>query len=168
MILLIITLELRMILKNNWGRIVGKVLNNIFPSNIFLIMLLSERYHQKHHAVLAATGMNELICKNCISRHAVKIGYLLLLTYFPLHLFSSNLCNNSTYKSLSNDFQVYDSSPIYFSKDHKARWDFSHETNGKKSETIITLSWAHVANIQYEYWHIGQIQLGSKSWILIA
>ena len=33
------------------------------PSNIFQILLLLERYHQKSQAVLAATGMNGL--KNC-------------------------------------------------------------------------------------------------------
>ena len=37
----------------------GKVLNNISPSNIFLIMLLSERFPPKHQAVLVNdTGTN--------------------------------------------------------------------------------------------------------------
>ena len=32
----------------------------IFSLNIFLIILMSESYHQKHKGILAATGMNGL------------------------------------------------------------------------------------------------------------
>ena len=55
------TLELIINLHTIWRRIVGWVLNIIFSSDIFLIMLLFERYHQKRQAILAATIMNRLI-----------------------------------------------------------------------------------------------------------
>ena len=48
---MIITLELKIILQNISRRVLGSVLNNISPSNIFSTMLLLERFHQNCLAV---------------------------------------------------------------------------------------------------------------------
>ena len=61
-----ITLKLIIHSPNIWRRLVGWVPNNVSPSNIFLILLLFERYHQKHKAVLAAPGINRLKWKNIL------------------------------------------------------------------------------------------------------
>ena len=53
----------------------GRILNNISPSNIFLIVLLSERYLQKHQAALAATGIKPLALR------AAKTGLTILLIF---------------------------------------------------------------------------------------
>ena len=45
-ILLMITMELRMNFQNIWRRVVGNVLNNMCPSNIFPTLLLPSRFHQ--------------------------------------------------------------------------------------------------------------------------
>ena len=59
-ILLKITLQWSINLQNIWRRVVDRVLMNNYPSNIFEILLLLERYHQNCHVVFAATGMNGL------------------------------------------------------------------------------------------------------------
>ena len=49
-----------MILQNIRRGVVGNVLINISPSNIFLTLPLSARYHQNWQAVLAAASINGL------------------------------------------------------------------------------------------------------------
>ena len=49
-----------MISQNISRRVLGKVLNNICPSNIFPTMLLFDRFHQNCKAVLAALSINGL------------------------------------------------------------------------------------------------------------
>ena len=49
-IILTITWKLRIILQIIGSRVVGGVLINIFPSNIFQISLLLERFHQNYKA----------------------------------------------------------------------------------------------------------------------
>ena len=58
MILMKITLEQIMNLKNNSRRVIGRVLINNFPSNIFLKMPLSKIYPKNCQAFLAGKGMN--------------------------------------------------------------------------------------------------------------
>ena len=60
MILLMITLELRMILKNIWRSILGNVLNKLFPSSNFPHQFFSARFHRNCQAVLAAVSINGL------------------------------------------------------------------------------------------------------------
>ena len=62
MILLAITLELRIILQNISRRVVGYVLMNVSPSNIFQIMLVSDRFLQNRQAalLLATASKNRL------------------------------------------------------------------------------------------------------------
>ena len=50
-----------MLLENIWRRVVGNILMNISPLNISWNMLLAKRFHQNHHAVLAAVSINGLI-----------------------------------------------------------------------------------------------------------
>ena len=59
-ILLKIILELSINMLNISRRVVDSVLIDVFPSNIFQILLLLERYHQNCQAVLAAIGTNGL------------------------------------------------------------------------------------------------------------
>ena len=73
MILLMITLELRMILKNIWRSILGNVLNNIFPSNNFPHHFFSARFYRNCQAVLAAVSINGLTKIECINRFKEKI-----------------------------------------------------------------------------------------------
>ena len=60
-ILLTITFELHEILQNISRKVVGNVLINISPSNIFSNMLSFERFHQNCQAVLAVVSINELM-----------------------------------------------------------------------------------------------------------
>ena len=62
LILLAIILELKIILQNIWRRVVGKVLINISPSNILLIMLLLARFRQHCLAVLTDLSNTGLTC----------------------------------------------------------------------------------------------------------
>ena len=62
LILLMITLELTMILQHISRRVVGYVLINISPSNIFLIKLLPARFHQNVKLLLAAASINGKYC----------------------------------------------------------------------------------------------------------
>ena len=57
-ILLTITLKLRKVLQNIWRRVVGDVLPDISPSNIFLTMPFPARFYQNDQAALAAVGIN--------------------------------------------------------------------------------------------------------------
>ena len=56
-----ITSKLRVILENISRRVVVSVLMDISPSNIFLIMLLLERYQQNSQAVLGTLGSINVI-----------------------------------------------------------------------------------------------------------
>ena len=56
MIHLKITLELTLILLNISRRVVGNILINISPSNIFSTMFLLARLHQKCQAALGRCG----------------------------------------------------------------------------------------------------------------
>ena len=53
-ILLAITLESKMIVKNIWRRVVGNVLMNISPSTFFLTVLQPARFHQNCQAALGS------------------------------------------------------------------------------------------------------------------
>ena len=61
MMILMIILELRIILQNISRKVVGNVLNNISPSNIFPTLHLSESYRKSVRFVLAAVSINGLI-----------------------------------------------------------------------------------------------------------
>ena len=59
-LLLTVSLELEIILQNIWRRVVGGVLIDTTPSNIFSTMLLLKRFHQVFQALLAAPRVNGL------------------------------------------------------------------------------------------------------------
>ena len=59
-----VTLELTIILQNISRRVVGNVLINIPPSNMFLILHLPAIFHQNCQAVLAAVSINGLKLKS--------------------------------------------------------------------------------------------------------
>ena len=63
MILWKLTSELTMILQNISSRVVGNVLINISPSNIFSTMLLAAGLNKLYQAALAAVSINGLISK---------------------------------------------------------------------------------------------------------
>ena len=58
MILLTITLKLRMILQNISRGVVGNVLINVSPSNIFLTLLLPAIFHQNCKAAVCINGLS--------------------------------------------------------------------------------------------------------------
>ena len=63
-----------MILQNIWRRVVGNVLINISPSNIFPNMLLPQRFHLHCQAVMDAVSINGLICIVLTSQAPLKIS----------------------------------------------------------------------------------------------
>ena len=71
LVLLIITVEIRMIFQIIWRGVVCYVLNNISPSNFFLTLLLPARFHQNCPLLLAAMSINGLTnprqCHCCIT-----------------------------------------------------------------------------------------------------
>ena len=60
MILLKVVLKLRIMLQNIWMRVVGNILDNCFPSNLFLCILFPARFHANCQAVLAAVSIIKL------------------------------------------------------------------------------------------------------------
>ena len=60
MIILTITQKSRIILQDIWRRVVGNVLINISPSNMFPYMPLEKRINQNSAAVLVAVSMSGL------------------------------------------------------------------------------------------------------------
>ena len=63
LILLTITLELTTILQNISSRVVGSVLMNISPSNIFQTMLSPERFNQSCQVAVSVNMLNQAFCE---------------------------------------------------------------------------------------------------------
>ena len=112
MILLTITFELRMISQNIWRRVVGNVLINISPSNIFLTLLLPVWFYQicqsafgrcdnelnwlQHEAHTSAAELGLMMkfqdCGPCISESPGNYGTWSRLVSYSRHLLFKRKC----------------------------------------------------------------------------
>ena len=100
-ILLTITLELRMVLQNISRRVVGDVLTDISPSNIFLtFMPFPAGFYQNYQAVLASVSINGFKWYNIL-----KI-FLMILPAVQLGTNFVKFNYTASFRKFANNYQT--------------------------------------------------------------